>query len=149
MKANRILTATLFLLLFVACRNDDTEATNALAPTQQVIFSGNKQAPHIALDSFQRNVVANIPAGSTEKHSYKNAYTLHRGKDSITVSGVLFTEGENKTLTSYRYYFKASGKYCYAYLKQQYIDGANSKGTQQLQSREAGYHLHFIDGIAG
>lgn len=143
MKANLLFTAALFLLVLVACRDEGGAFTDQLLPNNSL--SGNQSAstPHMALDSFQRSIVATLPAAARRKQSPKNTYHIIREKDSITISGALYNVAGQREESSYHFYFKASGNNCYAYVMQQYCASTDGRAVAQFKSREVGYHLYL------
>jgi len=142
MKATYLLLFCTALLLAVACRQEEQTIPPTIFVSAMPAEATPASAPKISLDSFQRSASTTLPVKMAAAIS-KNKLLIRRDKDSLTVSGVVFAEGEHKTKAAWHFYFRASDKKCFAYLKQDFRQMQN--GVQKLTSREAGYCLHFFN----
>ena len=100
--------------------------------------------PAMLLDSFQRSARATLPIAAAAKQLSGNRLRIRRDRDSVTVSGVVFAEGENKAKGTWHFYFRASGKNCYAYMKQDFITRQAGIKELAMATSEVGYCLHFF-----
>ncbi len=143
MKINTLLCCSLLLLFAVACHSEEEEVAQSSVPVitaPQVIL--NPAAPNVSLDSFTQYYSASYPVAASLPPAEKSKMFIRRDKDSLTVSGVVYAADARSARTAWRFYFKASGRQCYAYLKQDYSRVEN--GLQKRSSRETGYCLHFF-----
>lgn len=148
MKALYVFFSCVSILFAVGCSSNDVSKDTA-ADTEQVYVLDQTTSGPIKLDSFQCSKVS-IRKGTyaSGKMPY-NRHFVHKGKDSITYSGVVYVTHKDPadkiSYHSYQYYFKTAAGYSDVYVKYNTYSNelVNGEMVQKIATRENAWHLDF------
>lgn len=148
MKSIYVFIFSVSILLAVGCSSNETTTTDWMKDDQPVYVLDQTTSGPIKLDTFQCSRVS-VRKGTFNGQLPKNKHTVHRDKDSVTYSGIVYVAhkdpAEKISYHRYQYYFKAAGGYSDVYIKHDTItnEQVNGVAVQRFSTRENSWHLDF------